>query len=361
MTRILFDHQKFSTQRYGGISRYFANIIEYIKPLPDFSYKLGVLSSKNQYIKPHIPFPTQDLGMMNDWVYTINKLYCDYLLNQDQFDIFHPTYYDTYFFNRLKKPLVITVHDMTHERLPEYFWAKDPLSHNKRLNIERADKIIAISETTKHDLLKHTDVDERKIEVIYHGIDINNLPQAKKINGLPAQYILFVGDRGGYKNFYLFLEAFKQISAKYPDIHIVLTGGGNLEIAEHEYINYLKLAGKISHVHASDEELFYLYQNALFFVYPSLYEGFGLPILEAYRAGCPVILSDTVCFKEVAANAALFFSALSAESLAEALEKAITDTVLRENLIKQGKERLLLFPLEKSMDQTLEVYHSLGK
>src|SRR5690606_12253576 len=101
-----------------------------------------------------------------------NELYCSHLLKQNNFDIFHPTYYDSYFLNKLKKPLVITIHDMTYERLPEYFWSRDTLSRNKRLNIERADQIIAISETTKNDLVAFSDVDASKIKVVYHGIDL---------------------------------------------------------------------------------------------------------------------------------------------------------------------------------------------
>jgi glycosyltransferase involved in cell wall biosynthesis len=365
MLKVFFDHQKFSTQKYGGISRYFANIIDEIKKNDNFDYQLGVLNSINQYIKnEHLPlnnvlgnrFLNSPSGSMR---LRINEWYCEYLLKKNNFDVFHPTYYDPYFIKYLKKPMVTTIHDMTYERLPEYFWVMDPLTTQKRLSVERADKIIAISETTKKDLLKYIDTDESKIEVIYHGIDIKTPLDFSEVKNLPKNYLLFVGDRSGYKNFYLFLNAYEQLSKKHQDLNLVLTGGGNLAGADIEIINRLKLKDKIHHYNVSDAQLNYLYKNALLFIYPSLHEGFGLPILEAFKAKCPILLSDTDCFKEIARDATAFFSPHSMEDLIFQIEKLIADTKLRENFIEKGSKRLLDFPIEKSVQETLDVYQTL--
>ncbi|WP_338869919.1 glycosyltransferase family 1 protein [Spirosoma sp. SC4-14] len=365
MTKLFIDHQKFSTQKYGGISRYFANIIQGIKHSSDFTYQLGVMHSKNHYIKNE-PLPIK--GKLSDRVlnrnerydYRLNQLYCKRLLEKNDFDLFHPTYYDPYFIKSLKKPLVVTIHDMTYERLPEYFWAQDPLTQQKRLNVERADAIIAISNTTRNDLLGFFDVDPAKVSVIYHGIDIETPLRLQSVPNLPEQYVLFVGDRSGYKNFYLFMNAMREVMNRFPDLHVILTGGGKLEVADREFLHRLQLTERVRHINATDEQLNFLYQNAQLFVYPSLYEGFGLPILEAFKAGCPILLSDTECFREVATDAAVYFNPTSIDDLIYNLETLLTDSALKARLVERGTRRLADFPLQKSIDQTLDVYRSVA-
>jgi len=364
--KIFFDHQKFSTQKYGGISRYFANIIEEIKKTDGFEYLLGVLNSQNHYIKNEIQFlknsPLSSIlnsgsGMRS---FKTNEWYCNYLLKQNNFDVFHPTYYNPYFIKNLKKPFVTTIHDMTYERLPEYFWVMDPLTTQKRLSVERADKIIAISETTKKDLLNYIDTDESKVEVIYHGIDIQIPLVFEEVPQLPQNFLLFVGDRSGYKNFYLLLNTFEKFSKKNPDFHLVLTGGGNLVGADVEIINRLKLKSKVHHYNVSDEQLNFLYSKAILFIYPSLHEGFGLPILEAFKAKCPILLSDTECFREIAQDGASYFSPYSEDDLITKIEQLISSKSNRQNLIENGSKRLLDFPIEKSVKETLALYKMLN-
>lgn len=365
MTKVLIDHQKFSTQKYGGISRYFANIIQGIKRTDTVDYQLGVVHAKNHYIQNE-PLPVK--GSLSDLVlnrnerydYRLNELYCKRLLGKGDFDVFHPTYYDPYYFQKLKKPLVITIHDMTYERLPEYFWAMDPLTRQKRENIQRADAIITISETTRKDMLSFFDVDPKKVSIIYHGIDIDSPLVTQPVVDLPEQYILFVGDRSGYKNFYLFLNAVSKLATRFPDLHVVLAGGGKLEVADQEFIQRLKLTDRVRHIGATDEQLTYLYQNAQLFVYPSLYEGFGLPILEAFKARCPMLLSDTDCFREVAADAAVFFEPTNLDDLVDTLTSTLTNPTIKASLVEKGIKRLKDFTLQKSIDQTLNVYKSLA-
>ncbi len=335
--------------------------------MPDFDYETGVVYSHNHYLPDRHPLLNNPLaqrifssGPVRKKIYDLNQAQCIRLLKANDFDLFHPTYYDPYFLNYLKKPLVVTIHDMTYERLPEYFWARDPLSQQKRLNIERADLIIAISETTRHDLLDlYPALDPGKVRVVYHGIDLESPLVVSSTLDLPADYLLFVGDRSGYKNFYLLLEAFRSLSRRYPDLHLILAGGGNLEVAEHEAIHRANLGNRITHRHASDPELNALYQNAALFIYPSLYEGFGLPILEAFRAGCPMLLSDTACFREIAADAAAFFEPRSHEDLVDRIQTLLDDPDLRQGLVEKGRLRLQDFPIETCVQKTLDLYREL--
>lgn len=365
MTNVFIDHQKFSTQKYGGISRYFANIIEGIKHTDDITYQLGVLHAKNHYLQ-HEPLAMK--GALSDRIMSqhekldllANKFFCERILKKNEFDVFHPTYYDPYFLNLLKKPLVITIHDLTYERLPEYFWAQDPLTQQKRLNIERADAIIAISNTTRRDLLHFFKVDPAKVFTIYHGIDLDTPLQFQPVPNLPERYVLFVGDRSGYKNFYLFMNAIQPLMLDMPDLNVVLTGGGKVEVADQEFLMRLGLTDRVRHINATDEQLNYLYQNTQLFVYPSLYEGFGLPILEAFKAKCPMLLSDTDCFREVAADAAVYFKSTNLNDLTSKLSSTLADSALRAKLVELGSQRLKSFPLNKSIDKTLDVYRSLA-
>lgn len=368
MLKVFFDHQKFSTQRYGGISRYFATLIDYIRQDPSLDYETGVVFSQNHYLPDRHALLKNPLaqrflsgGRVSKKVYDLNQANCVRLLKANDFDIFHPTYYDPYFLDYLKKPLVVTIHDMTYERLPEYFWAKDPLTRQKRLNIERADLIIAISETTKNDLLDlYAWVDPGRVRVVYHGIDLASPLVVSTLTGVPSEYLLFVGDRSGYKNFYLLLDAYQDIARRYPDLHLVLAGGGGLEVAEHEAIARAGLTARITHHHATDAELNALYQQAALFIYPSLYEGFGLPILEAFRADCPMLLSDTACFREIAADSAAFFEPRSRENLSAQIEGLLGNAALRKQLVQNGRRRLLDFPIEACVKQTLDLYRSLA-
>ncbi len=363
MIKILFDHQKFSIQTYGGISRYFANIINRIANTPNLTFKLGVLYSKNYYLKAlYQP--------LNNWFFRCilrkerkrtkwNKIYCKYLLKKNDFDVFHPTYFNPYFLKYLKKPLVITIHDMTYEALPEYFTNADPLTWQKRILAEKAAKIIAISETTKKDIIKYLNINEQKIEVIHHGIDLVQ-PVYASVKNLPAQYILFVGSREAYKNFFILATAFKILSIKYSNLHLVLAGGGDLAFADNEFLIRNGISDKTVQISPTDAQLNTIYKNAECFVFPSLYEGFGLPILEAFNNNCPIILSNCSCFKEIAGlDAALYFDAHCSTDLTQKIESLINNSNLKTQLVTAGKAKLQNYSLKKCVEKTVKIYQSI--
>lgn len=360
--KICYDHQIFTTQKAGGISRYFKYLIDGIHDREKDESILAALYSDNIYLeKNDLPSTIGRFKFLFNSQKKIlkrNQSYSKKIIKNGDFDIFHPTYFDPYYLPFIKKPTVITVHDMTYEALPHLFPANDPTPYNKRLVMEKAEKLIAISEKTKADILKFTNIPEQKIEVIHHGIDLTP-PVYDEIDGLPNEYILYVGGRWSYKNFFLLIDAFEQIGKKHPNLFLVLAGGGDMAYGDSEYLHRKKLQHRVKHVNPTDAQLNTLYKKAKCFVYPSSYEGFGFPILEAFSNGCPALLSNIDCFKEIAGKGANYFEQGSMESLVAEINKIIESKAVAETLIASGKLKLLTYNIENCVSKTLDVYHSM--
>jgi glycosyltransferase involved in cell wall biosynthesis len=364
MTKVLFDHQKFSEQKYGGISRYFSSLIDGVKRDEQFELQLGVLYTDNYYIKDERQPLNNGFGKLllrgkSPKIYKWNKQYSKYLIKKGDFDVFHPTYFNPYFLKLIKKPYVITVHDMIYERLPDYFLTGDLLPVWKKRTIEAATGIIAISESTRNDLIEVLNVPADKIKVIHHGIDLDTALVTETVAGLPDKYILFVGERNNYKNFFRYIECCKQLSIDYPQLHFVFAGGGPFQISDSDFINRFNLADKCIQLNATDAQLNYLYQNAALFVFPSLYEGFGLPLIEAFKAGCPVAASNNSSFPEIGGNAISYFNPSDVQSIINACKLLLDSDTVRANYITNAFERVKLFPLQKQIDATLNFYKSV--
>ena len=344
--KILYDHQIFSYQKYGGISRLHTELIQKFMNYNNIEVNVGILDTENHYLKNNINFIKYPLFSRlnlkkNIPLYCINAAYSRKKLLLDNYDIFHPTYYNPYFLQYLKnKPYVITVHDMTHEIYPEFVTKRDYAIQWKRKAIQKAKRIIAVSENTKKDLLRFYNLDPEIIDVIYLGNSLNHNTERLNIK-LPESYILYVGSRDRHKNFGVFLRALKDVCNNHKDLHILCVGGSGFTENELQKINNYHLNGRIHLLTPSDSELGYIYTNAKLFVFPSLYEGFGIPILEAFSMGCPIILSNSSCFPEIAGDAGVYFNPEKHSSLQEAIETVLVDTDYRDYLIKKAmnKER----------------------
>jgi glycosyltransferase involved in cell wall biosynthesis len=357
--KVLFDHQAFSMQKYGGISRYFANLHYGINAQGDDESKLGLLFTDNAYINnKELPG-----GIFNKLItkssrrYKYNKWYGKHLLKQNDFDVFHPTYYHSYFLKKLQKPFVLTVHDMIHELYPGYFLT-DPYKNYKSQVIERADNIIAISECTKNDIQKFYNIADSKISVIHHGYKMHTADAAPTTLKIDGEYLLFVGDRDNYKNFNLFVKAAAPIIVKHG-IKLICAGGGNFKSEELGLLKQLGIVNSVTQTQVNDSGLKFLYQNALAFVYPSLYEGFGLPVLEAFFNGCPVVMSNTSSLPEVGGDSAAYFNPKDEQAMAFTIEQVISNQALRETLKTKGRDRLKQFGFDVCLQKTLKVYNSL--
>ncbi|MBB5397099.1 glycosyltransferase family 1 protein [Mucilaginibacter sp. AK015] len=362
MIKIQFDHQAFSMQRYGGISRYFANIQKHLANSSEFSYNRGLLFTNNAYIKDQkFPLPEwlwRAFITKDRKIFKYNRKYSKYCVRNHDYDIFHPTYYNPYFLSSIKKPFVLTVHDFIHELFPEYFLPNDDTAHYKSLLIKKAAHIIAISQSTKNDLQRIYNIPDDKVSLVYHGYEpvaANNEPKAH-IPG--TEYILFVGDRPAYKNFFKWVTAVTPLLTKY-NINVICAGGGEFTKTELDFIHRLNIKNKIRQVWATEAMLASLYQNALLFAYPSLYEGFGFPILEAFANSCPVAVSNTSCFKEVGGDAAVYFDPYSIESMQMSIDGILSKAVDTDKMRGAGSAQLSNFTMESCMQKTTKVYRSL--
>lgn len=358
--KVVFDHQIFCIQNLGGISRYFTNIFKYIKSHQcDIQGELSVKYSDNIYIK-NISHDIENPPwfLKNNFIgkkfflERINRFYTNRLIEKIDFDVFFPTYYSTYFLDKIKQPYVLTVHDMTHEHFPEIFYKnKDFTLHYKRKAIENAAHLIAISENTKKDLLKYYNVAKEKISVIYHGIEQDYSTQS--VTKFNDPFFLFVGERGGYKNFEIVLRALSALQNK--SINLISTGK-SFSKREKGQLKKYGLEYRVIALHLTDSQLNYLYENAVALVYPSLYEGFGYPLLEAMRASCVVITSNSSCLPEIGGDAALYFNPLIVEELIGKMQYVLSlSKSEKSDIISRGAKNLLRFTLKESMDKTISV------
>jgi glycosyltransferase involved in cell wall biosynthesis len=284
------------------------------------------------------------------------------LIKQD-FDIFHPTYYDPYFLNYIgEKPFVLTIHDMIHEIFPEFYSLNEEIIVWKRTLAERASKIIAISENTKKDIINILGINPSKIKVIYLGTSLlanDDQQNVYNIVALPENYILFVGSRKLYKNFYFFLESIVPILKRIRDLHVVCAGGGSFSTEEIRFIKNLNIEDRVVQYTVGDKLLEFLYKKSSCFVFPSVYEGFGLPVLEAFACGCPVALSCSSSLPEIGGKAAVYFDPKDAVGMREVIEKIICDNNLKDNLKSKGFEQLKKFSWKKTAQETESLYKEL--
>ena len=267
----------------------------------------------------------------------------------------HATYFDPYVLkaNIHHKPLVITIHDM----IDEVTHHGHSTPRRKALLADKATHIIAVSEHTKRDVTNILRLADKKISVVYHGCSISPVTP-KQIPDLPEKYILYVGGRQRtYKNFRLFLQAMSSL-APAEKIDIVCVGIP-FTPEETELIHSLNLQDHIHAFFTQDDQLYYIYNHALCFVFPSCYEGFGLPILEAWAAKCPLILSYSSCFPEIAADAAQYFRENDAENMKEQILTLLHSPKRCQELIEKGTLRLRQFSWDKAAENLARIYHDL--
>lgn len=363
--RVLYDYQIMLNQKYGGISRYFSQLVKFMNnDVPDAEALVPLKKSQNYYFsnvcEPNIGTPNRCHVLINCFA-TYKTLLLSKLKN-NRIDIVHPTYFFPSYLYMLPKSLrgfkvVITVHDLIREK---FYPDMDNASIGRRRSIiKSADAIIAISENTKKDLLEiYPEIDSDKVFVVYHGIDVDGMQNCAPVS-VNCPYLLFVGKRDYYKNGDRYLRCIGELAKKYPYLNFVFVGGGAFNDEEKTLINEFDIENRIIQKNASDEELHYLYQNALCFVFPSLYEGFGIPILEAFSCGCPVALSNCSCFPEIAGDAAAYFDGESVSDMLRVLEDIINDEKYRVKLIALGSEKVKEYSLVNMVMNTIKVYESI--
>lgn len=362
--QILYDGQIYARQTAGGINRYFANLISRLPQ--DFTPALTTCQSQKVNYPTHPNLKTffyQRWGFRPGRVsYWLEQYYFRAITAFNNFNVIHPTYYSLLTrqeFKQSRYPVVLTVYDMIHELFSEQMDANGRQIEEKRKAILAAQAIICISENTKKDLLERYSLPEEKVTVTYLAseIDASLSHGSEPVSSRP--YYLYVGSRAKYKNFDRLLAAFAKAVSVQPDIALCVVGAPFNE-TEQKQIAELQLSDRIEHyAYASDTHLAKLYRCSIAFVYPSLYEGFGIPPLEAMFCGTAVVASNGSSIPEVVGDAGILFDPESIGDLADILLSLLDSPTERDRLITNGQQRAKAFSWDKTVTQTLDVYRSV--
>lgn len=365
--RVAFDEQVFLLQEYGGISRYLCSLVREFSTMSEmqarifaplhFNHNLGSLDQNLCFGRrlPRLHPKLNRLAMM------ASKAMARREISRFKPDIVHETYYCEDDFHPNGAQRVLTVYDLIHERFPELFENSVETTRPKKVAAKRADHVICISESTRRDVVAYCGVPEERTSVVYLGVDVNFLQEVGPAQQHhPRPFLLYVGARGGYKNFERLVKAFGRSQYLRREFDLLCFGGGPLATFEQNLVVASGLSlGQVTHMGGQDEILAALYKQAAALIYPSLYEGFGIPPLEAMAVGCPVICSNRSSLPEVVGEAAETFDPFDEECMLSAMEHVLGSPTRRNALIKAGLARYPLFTWEKCAQETEVIYRNL--
>ena len=354
---VLYDNQIFDLQRFGGISRYFCEILRRLSIEKDIAvrYSINYYLTTYKLGKHRIPLPRFIFKHYRNLFHNKNKELSEKLLQENNNYLFHPTYYDPYFLKYIgKNPYIITVHDMIHEKFPSSFYNVSEIIAQKKEVITHASRIIAISENTKKDIIDLLHIAPEKIDVIYHSTSMKP-STGKQCLELPNTFLLFVGDRTPYKNFNRLVKAFAELSAKDKNLFLVCTGLP-FKQSEKAFLDKLNISNKVIQIKATDKILSELYSRARLFVFPSLYEGFGIPVVEAMQMDIPVVVADNSSLKEIAEMSKLRFETHNYKQLNEILNMLYDNKEFYQKAKQYSMNRKKDFTWEKTALQYIKVF-----
>lgn len=354
--RALYTYDIFTKQSYGGISRYISELTKHlpsdIDPIVFGGLHINRYLERKNSLGVRVP-NIRYSGNVRDHV---SQFAQNYALKFYKPSVIHKTYYGGGR-AKSKSPMVVTIYDMIHERFPELYPDGGALSQAKRRDCAAADHIIAISESTKRDVIEYFDVPENKITVTYLAAGEPLHSTEPPATAVPQQrpFLLFVGARGGYKNFTALLQAYSASPRLMNDFDLVCFGGGAWTADELLTQQSLGLSDRVHFHTGSDALLQGHYRNAHLLIYPSLYEGFGLPLLEAMQLGCPVMCYRTSSIPEVVGEACAYID----DDFAASLEKTVYATSRLNSLTELGQQRAKQFSWQKCALETAAIYRSV--
>lgn len=364
------DGNEANVQNRVGIGEYSFELIKKFNELKRHDIKFQI------YLKniPRFDMPRES----ENWTYKIfgpNKLWTQIALPLNLYahfprpDVFFtPSHYAPRF---SPIPTAIAIMDLSYIYFPQLFAKSDlyQLKHWTAYSAKNANVIFTISESTRDDIIDEYKVSKDKVYITYPGIKSLQIHKTKSMDelqkkfGIPKKFILFVGTIQPRKNIGMLIQAFSKIAEKYKDVDLVIVGKKGWlfepifklpqEISIESRVHFLDFV--------SDEDLAAFYKNAICFVLPSLYEGFGLPILEAMQHGCPVITSSVSSLPEAGGDAALYVDPKDKDDIAKKIAELIENENLRKELVKKGYMHLKKFSWEKSAKETLSVLESIVK
>lgn len=364
--------------KISGIGAYTRRLIENLAKIDSlnqyfiFSNNSGLiekfhLTQKSNFSLVTLPVLPNSLG---------NQYLLPLKFKKLKLDIFH----SPHFFAPLKfkgPELIVTIHDLIPLCFPHYtprakkvkfFWLFKFIL--KQVS-QKAKKIITISENSKKDLVQSLKIEEGKIEVIYNGVSPTYRPlpfedTKNKLAGVvpeKALVLLFVGRFDPYKNITGLIRAFKDLKSDFPELKLVIVGEIDRRYPEGQnLVKELKLGEEVIFTgYLEEEDLVYWYNRAKIFILPTFYEGFGLPVVEAFASGCPVITSRLASLPEVAGQAGILIDPHNQTELTEAIRRLLTDFQLREELRQKGLARAKIFTWERTARETLDVYEKIAR
>ena len=368
-TTVIYDHQAFVMQRWGGISRYFAELVKNLEsyleirplvvaPWANNGSLENTLGIRSRSLSAH--YRHRGVGKLMAFESKLDQRAVRGTFAQHPGAVYHPTYYDPFLLTKdFKNPVVITIHDMIYELFPHEHPGVQVVQQKKEM-IERADHIVVVSESTRADLIRFYPEAAEKSSVIHHGVSFS-ASSSDEQTLIEGDYLLFVGARTSYKNFKRFAQAFSALAVQYPALKLVCTGGGRFSREETRIFKEAGLIDRVILREVSDEQLKNLYRNAQAFVFPSLYEGFGLPILEAMSCGAPCVLNDIPVFHEVASDAACYCDARGSHDIEQAIGTILEDSELQDRLRLAGYERARGFSWARCAQAHAALYQELDR
>ena len=351
MDMIYLDNIIFSLQKSGGISVVWYNIVKKIITENNIAFEcLEYPNAISNIFREGIDLPTNKISIRKQFMLPVSRYLPVLLKNRKKKFVFHSSYY-RYCLNKNAKNIT-TVHDFTYEYFSSGLKKKIHCLQKYRA-IRHSDIIVCISENTKRDLLKFLpDIDRNKIRVVFNGVSDDYYPMEARIKEL-ADYVLFVGARGGYKNFRFVVEALKNTPFK------LAVCGKPLSLEEQQLIDSTLGQSRCKvFENVDNRELNLIYNSVYCLAYPSSYEGFGIPVLEAQRAGCPVIALNKSSIPEIIGETPLLMKELDKDSFIEKLH-ILKDIHTRDKIVKSGLENSRRFSWNKMADEYLVIYRDL--
>lgn len=360
--RVTFDDQIFTAQKIGGASRYFTELIERyrhdpslgVEPVTPFRYVITehlVRSDPRRFRTP----PRLRMARRGRVVRTLNAARSGSRLRRA--DVLHHTYYLPNYLRLPATKRVCTVYDMIPELLPELYPNGSP-HYAKEQFVRTCDAVLCISQTTKDDMLRLYGPLDKPVEVTHLAV-ADEYYRAEPSNTGALPYVAYIGRREQYKNFDVVLRAFAELASAHPKMRLLCAGGGPLRESETQRIAELDLTDRVERRTLPDDELPSFYASATAMVFPSRYEGFGLPIVEAFAARCPVVVADTPCSIEISGGAAAVFSPDDEHRLAEILDRLAGDPDERARWAALGSARANDFSWARTASRTADVYRRI--
>lgn len=344
---LVLDNLIYRWQRSGGISTVWYELTKRIvERCDDYCFLEYANSIAHNHLRATENIPSEKIKVLDDRLFAF-KRYMPVHVGESGPFLFHSSYYRTC--SDVNAVNIITLHDFTYEYF-RHGISKAVHCFTKHKALRDADVIVCISDNTKKDLLKLLpDIDASKVRVIYNGVSDSFCPLGKNID----DYLLFVGARGGYKNFKFAAEC-----AAKAGLPLVVCGR-DLDRQERKFLDGVLPGKYFDKGFVTETELNELYNGAFALIYPSSYEGFGIPVLEAQKAGCPVLAINSSSIPEVIGDKEILCNALNEAEMLEKI-KELKKKNVREHVIQKGLLRSLNFSWDKTFNQYMSLYREFS-